>query len=249
MKERNIHLGTGAYALNALPEDERRDFARHLRDCDSCADEVAGFTEAAARLGTAATAVRPPEALRDRVLRAIRTTRQDPPPPTGPGWTARLTRRLPRLALAASLALTAASGGIAWWQYDEARDARSRADRAESDQESGLARVLTAPDARTATAVVSRGGSATVVVSALRNQAVLVTADLPVPPPGRVYQIWYTRIGHAESAGLIDPARQSATVLLEPRVDNAAAIAITVEPQGGSPQPTTTPVTRIALTR
>ncbi|MGW6936483.1 anti-sigma factor [Lentzea sp. NPDC054927] len=74
----NPHLLTGAHALGALPDAERIEFEAHLGRCRSCAEESAGLRETAARLGNAVDHVLP-NALRPRVLAAVRHVRQVPP--------------------------------------------------------------------------------------------------------------------------------------------------------------------------
>lgn len=54
MNAADPHESSGAYALHALPEDERLAFERHLEGCASCREEVAGLQAAAALLGQAA---------------------------------------------------------------------------------------------------------------------------------------------------------------------------------------------------
>ncbi|MGA4545285.1 anti-sigma factor [Uniformispora flossi] len=240
MKHRNIHLDTGAYALNALPAREHTEFSRHLRTCDSCAAEVRELVATAARLGGAAADDRPPPEVRDRVLQGIRGVRQERPAPPPPAWTDRITRRLPGFALAASVALAAVFGGVAWWQHDQAQDARARQQASDTAQ-ARLTGVLTAPDARTTVARLSGGAAATVVYSARRNQAVLIASDMTAPPSGSVYQVWFDHTGHMTPAGLMDPARTSSAVLLD-AVDGASGVGITVEPTGGSVQPTSAPI-------
>lgn len=48
------HDASAAYALHALPEDERLAFERHLEDCEACREEVAELQATAALLGRAA---------------------------------------------------------------------------------------------------------------------------------------------------------------------------------------------------
>jgi hypothetical protein len=74
-QRRELHTLTGSYALDALEGPERERFERHLRHCPSCAAEVRGLHETAARLATA-TAIRPPAGLRHQTLAASRRTRQ-----------------------------------------------------------------------------------------------------------------------------------------------------------------------------
>ncbi|MBL0804656.1 zf-HC2 domain-containing protein, partial [Streptomyces albidoflavus] len=78
MTTAELHTLTGAYALHALPEEERAAFDRHLADCPACTTEVAELTATAARLGLAEAAV-PPPAMKDQVLRRIGEVRQEPP--------------------------------------------------------------------------------------------------------------------------------------------------------------------------
>lgn len=82
MSNAELHTLTGAYALQALPEAERRDFERHLGDCEACAVEVRELSETATRLGLAVARTPPPE-LRERVLREITDVRQDSPSGAG----------------------------------------------------------------------------------------------------------------------------------------------------------------------
>ncbi|NUS25885.1 MAG: anti-sigma factor, partial [Streptomyces sp.] len=147
---------------------------------------------------------------------------------------------LARWALAAGVAAAAAFGGTAVWQYERAQDASHQAAQAQQRVED-LAGVLAAPDAKSRSAKVA-GGAGTLVVSAERDQAVFVASEMPAPPRGKVYQLWFADGGEMRSAGLMDPDRSSQAVLMQGAVDGASGVGITVEPAGGSKQPTSTPV-------
>ena len=71
----DVHTLIGAYALDALEDDEREAFERHLAECEPCREEVVGFRRTAVRLAEAAAVVPPPR-MRGRVLREIA---DDPP--------------------------------------------------------------------------------------------------------------------------------------------------------------------------
>ncbi|MGW4304288.1 anti-sigma factor [Streptomyces sp. NPDC004646] len=240
------HDLTGAYALHALDEDERAGVERHLAHCASCALEVAEFEATAARLGLAATVpVRP--GLRAEVLRRIASVCQVAP---GTATDARLrpaVRRRARgpLAWALAASVAAAFGGVALWQYERAQDAATRAAVAEGRADA-VAGVLAAPDAKSATVRVA-GGTGTVVVSAERDRAVFMASGMPAPPDGKVYQLWFDDGGAMRSAGLMDPALRSQTVLMRGPVAGASGVGVTVEPAGGSPRPTSAPVTLLSL--
>ncbi|MEE1752454.1 anti-sigma factor [Streptomyces sp. SP18CS02] len=248
MSEDHMHAPTGAYALNALPDDERETFERHLRDCPACAQEVREFTATAARLGAAVTAA-PSDALKARVMARVRTVRQLPPqvaadcddtsvrPAGGRG------RRLSRLVLAACAAVATAFGGVAAWQFQEARQAERQVEQARAEA-AEMARVLAAPDARTVSGAVKGEARATVVVSRSENSAVFLASGLPPLPEDRTYQLWFDEGGTMRPAGLID---HDGGVLMEGDVDGASGMGVTVEPAGGSPRPTTAPVALMAL--
>ncbi len=72
------HLNTGAMALGALSDDEAASFVDHLETCDICAQELAGFRETAAILGSS-VAQTPPASLRRSVMEAVARTPQLPP--------------------------------------------------------------------------------------------------------------------------------------------------------------------------
>ncbi|MFE0802767.1 anti-sigma factor domain-containing protein [Streptomyces sp. NPDC058812] len=243
MRAEDLHSLTGAYALHALPDDERAAFERHLTGCGSCEQESLEFAAAAARLGLAAT-VSPGPVLKDRVLHRITTVRQVPP---GGGTVERARRVVPRgrglarWALAACVAAAAGLGGTAVWQYERAQDAGNRAARAQQQAEE-LAGVLAAPDAASRTVRLGGGASGTLVVSDRQDRAVFLASGMAEPPAGKVYQLWFDDHGTMRSAGLMDPGRGSQAVLMEGDVDGAAGVGITVEPAGGSEQPTTTPM-------
>ena len=67
------HTLTGVYALDALDTDaEVARFERHLSRCDSCAGEVRGFRETAARLARAVVALEVDSALAEQAEITLR---------------------------------------------------------------------------------------------------------------------------------------------------------------------------------
>ena len=74
----DLHTLSGAYAIDALSEEEARQFDRHLEECPSCREEVRELRAAAAKMG-AAEALAPPPALKARVLAAAGQIAQLPP--------------------------------------------------------------------------------------------------------------------------------------------------------------------------
>jgi len=74
-----------------------------------------------------------------------------------------------------------------------------------------------------------------------RDKKWVVTADLPQPPEGKAYQLWFVTAGAPVSAGMIRPDDTGHGFLVTDvpsGVQTVVAAAITLEPSGGSPQPT-----------
>ena len=107
-----------------------------------------------------------------------------------------------------------------------------------------IAALLSAPDALVASGATSAGGTATVVASARAAAVVFTSTGLPVLPPASVYELWFIGAGGARPAGLLPPA---AAPVLAPGLSGGDAIGVTVEPAGGSPAPTTTPIVVLTL--
>ncbi|GGT21177.1 hypothetical protein GCM10010222_73920 [Streptomyces tanashiensis] len=239
------HAAVGAYVLHALPSAEEAAFEKHLAGCEACRREVDELRRAAARLATAESIDAPPE-LRQRTLERIRTVRQEhaPRPP-------RPHRRVMSMALAASLAAAAALGGLALWQHSEADDARARAVQAEQQARgngTAFADLLTAPDATLHAGKLSDGATAAVVVSQSQNRAAFTARDLPALTGNRVYELWYAaEAGGLRPAGLLPGSGRDSARLLEGPLGDAVAVGITVEPAGGSAQPTSDPLGIISI--
>lgn len=236
------HSLAGAYALDALPDNRRRRFERHLERCGACRQEVRGLQETASRLGAAAAEQPPPE-LRTRVMAEVARTRQLPPvlpeavPVTRSVW-------LPRLAVsvaAACLAVIVAVGAVLVRTQDRLEEARAR--------NAAISQVLAAPDAESVRQRVTTGGSATIVVSRSQNSAVFAGSGLADLPDSQGYELWLMEPGNIRPAGMLEPGtgvRYEPAILRD--LDSAAQIGLTVEPAGGSPQPTSEPVLVAELT-
>jgi anti-sigma-K factor RskA len=117
-----------------------------------------------------------------------------------------------------------------------------RATRVEQAAEQ-VAAVLGAPDARTLTAAGPAGSSARVVVSQQLGRAVFVPHAMSAAE-GRDLQLWVIRDGAARSAGLVRDGRP----IVASGVTDSAVLGVTVEPEGGSDQPTSPPVMKVPLT-
>ncbi|MER5951735.1 anti-sigma factor [Streptomyces sp. NPDC001904] len=243
----DVHTLTGAYALDALDDDEREAFEAHMATCETCALEVREFTATAGRLALATTR-RAPQHLKSQVLQQISQVRQEAPGAPVNASTPTRTRHSTavRWALAACAAGIATLGATTMWQHDRADDARKQAE-AVQEQSDRIAAVLAAPDAKVASAALVDGARGSVVISQSSGRAVFIASHMAAPPKGKVYQLWFADGGHMRSAGLMDAARTDQSVLMDGRVGEATGLGITLEPAGGSQQPTSQPLTTMAL--
>jgi anti-sigma-K factor RskA len=234
----DLHTLTGAYALGALDDAERREFEAHLDECESCADEVRGLRATGAQLGVAA-ATPVPAGWRDSVMAEVRATRQLPPlAPSGAdaGTVQSLLRRsraASRSLLAVAAALIVIAGGLGVVAVQQHREV-TRTEQAAA----AMSAVLAAPDARQ----LDGGGVARVIVSPSRGQAVFVGQQLPETDQEHVLQLWVID-GGARSVGVIHGSQ----ALLASGIQPGAKLGVTVEPLGGSKQPTTAPVMTMDL--
>jgi anti-sigma-K factor RskA len=242
----DLHSLSGAYALDALePGAERDRFTRHLSRCQSCAIEVRGFREVATAMAFAAVA-EAPAGLRDRVLAAAARTRQLPPevttrarPRPGRSWRPWVPW-LSGVVAAASIVVAVLFGFAQAHTQDELNQVRA--------QNKAISLLLSSPQVTLLSKSTTRGGVATVVLSAARHQLAVVTSGLPALPPGRVYQLWLIGKTTTTSAGLLPAANAGQTPpVLASGVVKGDTLGLTVEPAGGSAQPTTTPILALPL--
>lgn len=239
------HNLSGAYVLDALSEEERVAYEQHLAECPDCADEVAGFRETTARMG-ASDEQPTPAHLKRSVVEAVSRTAQERPhlTPERPRETQTLragrTRQVAaRVGLAAAVLAVVVSVG--WSVVEHNRNEELRA------QQSGVSAVLSAPDATMKTKEMSGGTSVGIVRSTDMNKAVLVVKNLPRLDDERVYQMWTMSDGKPVPAGTMPGQGDGTSSHLMSGIADVSQVAITVEPEGGSEQPTTDPIAMLSM--
>jgi Anti-sigma-K factor rskA, C-terminal len=259
------HTLTGVYALDALDTAaEVARFERHLNRCDSCISEVRGFRETATRLAMA-VAQQPPPALRAAVMAEVARTRQVPAVDDRARHARRLSRPtlLPRLAMAgAALGLAAAiilavvlvntnnQLSQTQQQLSQTQQELSQAKRhliLAQTQLAAINAVRTAADTTLVTKATSIGGRVTIVKSAAKHQLVVTASGLPPLQAGKVYQLWLIGApgNKIRSEGLLAVHNGRSGPVLISGVLQGDTFGITLEPQGGTIQPTVPPFVAI----
>jgi len=220
-----------ADVLYGLDEPDRvemeREMADHGPDCLECRRLVQEYGEVAGGLGLALEPLPLAAGAEDRLLAAARLTDRRPaqerapsvvrplaPAAAAPG---RARRWIAAAAVAAAIAVLA--GFV------------------------GYALAPGAPALRVAAFPAKGGQQLSVVYQAGSRQAVVVGSNLASLPPGRVYELWYVPTPGADPrpAGTFLP--RAGSVVANAHVGTTfVALAVSVEPKGGSPHPTTTPI-------
>jgi anti-sigma-K factor RskA len=217
-----VELAT-PYALHAVSDAERADIDRRVATAPSpvataFADEVRAVRETMA-VASAATSAEPPAHLRTAILALVRPTELDVK-----------RRQRWRTTILASVAAAIVAGLTAFGVQALLRPAPTQ---------SVAAQVMAAPDVRTVSRPLANG-TATMVFSRDRNAGVLVMNNVPPPSPGTVYQMWFIRAEGPTSAGTMNTAAVApSTTETLTNLGSSTALAFTVEPGAGSPQPTT----------
>jgi anti-sigma-K factor RskA len=247
---RDLHLLSGSYALDALDGAEQDRFEHHLHRCQSCSSEVRELRETATRLAFAVSRV-PPAGMRQAVLTRAARTRQLPP-----AGEVRRRRPEPRAAWLLRPALVTGVVGLvvvivlalALVQARNQLHTATAQRGAIAAREKAIAAVLSAPDARLVSKPTSAGGKATVVISRRLRKIIVTTALLRPLPAGRVYQLWLLGPPTTRSAGLLPrPTAGRTAPVLATGLVRGDELGVTVEPAGGTKQPTSTPIVIIKL--
>lgn len=229
MTTHDVHHLAAAYALNALDPEERREFEAHYPTCSICVDEVTSFRIVAAHLAEGVQA-QPPEELKTKIMGEVLQTRQMSPLVPEPlvdlserrradrGQHGGAGQRLILVGAAAALVLIA---GLAFFGFRT------------SDTE----RVLAAPDA-VVTVLEGESGSVTVVWSDELDQVAIIGNGMPETGPNAELALWFVRADGVSAAGLFDSDDGVVRTVLDVDDAEVSGWGITIEPNGGSPQPT-----------
>jgi anti-sigma factor RsiW len=206
----------GAYALDAVDDDERDEIDDHLRDCARCRAEVAEHRDTAAFLAHGGTDA--PDAVWNRIASSIDAPTVVPMAPKL-GFAARRNRWPQAVAL-----IGAAAALVIAVLIVQVRDQDRRIDRLGPDSFSAALQVKGARVAH-----LTAGTTELPVVVAPDGSALLEASALPALADGRTYQLWGMSEGEAISLGVL--GRDPETVSFD--AEGYAGLAITEERSPG----------------
>lgn len=226
------------YVLGLCDEPERTQIEEALRRGDPEAKELLRRAlETNAMLVAMAPDVEPPKRLRNRVIAIAK--------PETPRWTWNLAWIGLSACLVAGLVYTSADRQRASAELADTRRALDQS-RATLEIREATLEFLRAPETRVlkASGAEEQKPVAKVFVNATRG-VLIVASNLPKLDPGRTYEMWVVpKVGGPRPAGLFKPNADGSAVHFQTGAVNlteAAAIALSNEPDGGSPAPTTPP--------
>lgn len=246
------------YAMGLLEAGEARtDLEAHLaRRCPNCVKGVREASEAFSMVALSARMAQPPPELRERILAAARRERKTNVVAMPAAQAKALWQTALPWAMAAGLLV-----GLGY--YRQAEQARTeelvsvrvamqhlenarKLDQTELDRLRPLGEFLKQAETRMVTFGEPAKTPPRGRVLVNPGQGVLLLAgSLPALPEGRTFQMWLLpKTGGPQPAGLFLATEGAAVHVRTGAVDLAqtTAIAVSVEPQGGSPAPTTTPI-------
>lgn len=243
MSERCHHADTvAAFLLGALPDAERREFEAHLGNCAQCREDVADLRLVTDALPLAVPPVAPPAELRERLMETVRAEaevlRAAGPAADRPSAAPRRRFTFPFGRTFAVAAAAAAAVGIAVG-FGVGSATNGGTTRTVVQVRTVQAAVSGPAAPSGAATIVERGGVATLQVR-----------GLPLPPPGKVYEVWLVRRGAAAPAptdALFSVSHGGSGRVALPSVQNVTTVLVTAEPDGGSRAPTSRPFISASL--
>jgi anti-sigma-K factor RskA len=227
-----------AYMLGALEPAENEDMERHLEACERCRDEIRWLQPAIDLIPESVEQLEPPPALRARLLAEVRSDavelgtdsepatgwdarRSAPPRPRRRGLRGFLLR--PAAALTAVALIAAVIGGYALGGGGDGAGT-------------------------TTTNTVAQGGAVQATLERSGDSGTLQLTGLPEAPMGKVYQAWVQTGNRIEPSSVFDVRHDgSASTAIPHQLSGADMVMVSLEPRGGSKQPTSKPLVTVDL--
>ena len=223
-----------AYVLGALPEQERRELEEYLAAHPERQAEIDELGNVASLLALSPPEQEPPPELRRSVMDVVEAEAQRPPARSR-SWLAGVRELLSVRYLALGAAALLVIGLFSWNMLlqGQVQDLQGQVASLQDSQESRMV-------ALAGTGAAQRARAEVILLE--DHKAVLMAEDMPSVPENKTYQIWVIEGDDPQPSGLFEPDGETVAAVVEKPLDEDDVIAITIEPDGGSQQPTTKPV-------
>jgi anti-sigma-K factor RskA len=220
-----------AYALGALSEEENREIEDYLMTHPELRAEVDDLRSVANLIALSPQEYEPSPKLRHDLMNRISSSADATPAADPSPRQAGLWRLFGPGGLAAAAVLALVTIGMFAWNASLQEENQTLQGELQGQQTYALEGTGAAQEMQ---GEVVRLGD---------ERAVLVAEDLPPPPEGETYETWILREDIPEPAGLFEPNDAGvAAAPIEGSIEGADAVAVTVEPSGGSSSPTSDPL-------
>jgi|GEM_PF-3131362 len=241
------------YAAGAMPENERRDYVRHLEedDCAVCRKEVQEMQSAAAHLALDLQSVSPSPAAKARLMAQAESVARITRPDRGTSRQRNWLTWAGWLTATAALVLLAvvARSNSELRRLTDSLNVRVAELESELDGQRLLLTSLTSRDVRVVDLAGAGAASqswARIFANPARGRSTVYVNSLPPAATGRVYQLWWVPTGGGApiSAGVFNTMQDGSAVVEATAPNNLnmlMAAAITDEPAPGVPAPTNLP--------
>jgi anti-sigma-K factor RskA len=224
-----------AYVLGALPEEERLEFAQYVVAHPNLQLQIDELATVAGLLALSPQEQQPPAELRRRIMDTVeaeavhsRASRRS--------WLAGLWDAVGARDLALAAATMLVIGLFSWSMLlqGEVRDLQGRVQSLQSQPQG--------PQMIALGGTGTKQGARAELVTLEGDRTVLVAENMPSVPEGKTYQIWVIKGDTPRPSGLFEPRGDTIAAVVENPVEGADAVAVTVEPEGGSKKPTSDPM-------
>jgi len=222
-----------AYVLDALPEEERRSFEEYLAAHPERQADVDELGAIARLLAFAPREHEPPPELRRRLMEVVEVE-AEPRRVRRPSVFARVVEFVGTRGLALGAAALLMIGLLSWnvLLQGQVQDLQGQVRDAQSQHQVQESRTI-----KLGGAWAGRGANAT-VVPIDKNRVILLAKNMPSVPDDRTCQIWVIKGDVPKPSGLFQPDGNMTATPVTQSIVRADTIAVTVEPAGGSQQPT-----------
>jgi anti-sigma-K factor RskA len=229
-----------AYALGALDADETSALEAHLLTCDECRAELADYQRVTSGLLTALPPQNPRLALKRSLQKRLSAN--------GVSARPRLKWSLNQSLLAAAFILLIGLNIYSVFEVASVKREQSELNGQYGSDQTAIA-MLAYPSTQSI-GFDQNGVSGSLLVDKNRNLLAVFAWHLPSPPAGKTYQMWLIDPqGDRTSGGFLIPDNDQpfdmAIIRSSQPLSSFVGFGVTVEPLGGSPQPTGDKVFRV----
>lgn len=239
------------YAMNALSEEERELVERYLAEHPEARSQVDEMNQAVSAVPLGVSPMEPSGHVKDGLMARVSADARARSQPVVQKQPSRRESRLENFFRVFSLG--AALAAILWAIVLNLQVARLQKEVATlnqqlANQSESLQRIVDSLPSSSDVITVSLKGTdvqpraqGELIVDPASQSAVLVITGLPPLEAGRTYQVWLINGGTPVSAGLLtidEHGRGMVIVTSDKSIGSFNALGISIEPEGGSEQPT-----------